>query len=143
MTKSVSLYKRRDAIHVSASHKTQAGFWIDDDGVVTLVSPQPASVWDAVKSALALSREGVPTPRSSVDLTVPLLTAAGVASWSTFVKAAQYVGIRQDGDMIKITPYKNLGSKEGFAPIQDKAVSLLSGDSGLGVALVRALEVAN
>lgn len=142
MPKSVSIYQRKGAVYVAASHQTQAGFWVDDEDVVTLVAPQPADVGHAVEAALARSREGAPTPPPSADLSAPLLAAAGVASWNTFTKTAKYVGVRQNGDTIKVTPYKNLGGKDGFDPMQDKATSLPSGNLGLAAAVVRALEMA-
>ncbi|HKX79240.1 MAG TPA: hypothetical protein VJM34_12040 [Novosphingobium sp.] len=124
------------------SHQAQAGFWVDDADIVTLQEAVPAEVGKAVEGALARSREGVPTPPPSADLSAPLLAAAGVASWNTFIKTAKYVGARQNGEVIKVTPYKNLGSKDGFDPMQDKATLLPSGDTTLGNAVVRALEVA-
>lgn len=142
MPKSVSIYERKGIVYVSASHQTQAGFWVDDEDVGVLSSPQPVDIVDAVRAALARSREGVPTPPPSADLSTPLLAAAGVASWNTFAKMAKYVGVRQDGDAVKVTPYKNLGGKDGFDPMQDKATSLPVGDSGLADTLVRALEMA-
>jgi hypothetical protein len=142
MPKSINIYERIGTVYVVASHKTQAGFWVDDDEVITLSAPQPVDLENAAQAALARSREGVPTPPPSTDLSVPLLAAAGVASWNTFAKAAKHVDVRLNGDTIKITPYKNLGGKDGFEPMQDKAVSLPSGDLGLASAITHALEIA-
>lgn len=126
-----------------ASHQTQAGFWVDDDEVMTLVAPQPVDVGSAVQAALARSREGAPTPPPSADLSTPLLAAACVATWNAFAKSAKYVGVRQNGDTIKVTPYKNLGGKDGFDPIPDKATSLALGDLALAAVVTRALEMAH
>ncbi|WHU05013.1 hypothetical protein [Sphingomonas sp. NIBR02145] len=142
MPKRVSIYERSGTVYVVTSHQTQAGFWVDDEGVEVLPGAQPVDVGNAVEAALARSREGVPTPPPSADLSAPLLAAAGVASWNTFAKVAKYVGVRQNGDAIKVTPYRNLGGKDGFDPMQDKAISLPAGDTGLAATLVRALEIA-
>jgi hypothetical protein len=143
MTKSVSIYERAGTVYVIASHKTQAGFWVDDDEVTPLVAPQPADLGNAVQAALARSREGVPNPPPSADLSVPLLAAAGVASWNTFAKAAKHVDVLLNGNTIKVMPYKNLGGKDGFDPMQDKATLVPSGDLKLGEIVMRALEVAD
>lgn len=142
MPKRVSIYERADTVYVVTSHQTQAGFWVDDEDVEVLSSPQPVDIIDAVRAALARSCEGVSTPSPSADLSAPVLAAAGVASWNTFAKMAKYVGVRQNGDTVKVTPYKNLGGKDGFDPMQDKVTSLPVGDSGLADILVRALEMA-
>lgn len=143
MPKSVSIYERAGTVYVIASHKTQAGFWVDDDEVMTLVAPQTAELGNAVQAALTRSREGVPTPPPSVDLSLPLLAAAGVASWNTFAKAAKHVDVRLNGDTIKVTPYKNLGGKDGFEPMQDKATLLPLGIFELADAITHALEIAD
>ena len=142
MPKRVSIYERTGTVYVVTSHQTQAGFWVDDEDVIMLRAPQPVDIGAAVKAALTRSREGVPTPPASADLSAPLLAAAGVASWNSFIKMAKYVGVRQNGDAIKVTPYRNLGGKDGFDPILDKATSLPTGGVGLAVTVVRALEMA-
>ena len=142
MPKRVSIYQRAGTVYVVASHLTEAGFWVDDEDVVTLIAPKPADVGSATEAALGRSREGVPTPPPSADLSVPLLVAAGVESWNAFAKSAKYVGVRQNGDTIKVTPYRNLGGKDGFDPMQDKAKSLSSENPELAAVVVRALEMA-
>lgn len=142
MPKSVSIYQRKGALYVSAAHKTQAGFWIDEADVVMLPNPEPANVESVVKAALVRSREGVPTPPQSADLSASLLAAAGVASWNTFAKSAKYVDVHQDGDSLKVTPYRNLGGRDGFEPMQDRAAIVAVADPRLGEAVIRALEAA-
>lgn len=142
MPKSVSIYERKGVVYVSASHQTQAGFWVGDSNVVALIDPQAADVGSAVEAALARSRENVPTPPTSADLSGPLLAAAGVASWNTFARMAKHVDVYQKGDVFEITPYRNLGGKEGFEPISSKATLLPSGSPGLAAAVARAIEMA-
>jgi hypothetical protein len=142
MPKSVSIYQRDGIVYVLASHQTKAGFWVDDSNVVRLSVPVPMDMGRAVYTALAQSREGVPTPPPSAKLTGALLAAANISSWKTFAKSAKSVGIRQNDDTIKITPYKNLGGKEGFVPMPDKVILMSSSDESLGEAVIRAIEIA-
>jgi hypothetical protein len=43
---------------------------------------------------------------------------------------------------LKVTPYRNLGGKDGFEPMQDRAELVASGDPTLGKIMVWALEAA-
>lgn len=142
MPRSANIYQRSGIVFVSASHQTQAGFWVDDDFVEALSFPQPAEVGRAVETALVRSREGVPTPPPSADLSTPLLAAAGVTSWNKFAKSAKYADALQNDDTIKVTPYRNLGGKDGFEPMSDKVILLSSGALSLGEAVASALEIA-
>lgn len=41
MPKSASVYERKGVLYVSASHKTQAGFWVGDGDIAVLAAPHP------------------------------------------------------------------------------------------------------
>ena len=69
----------------------------------------------------------------------PLLKAANVSSWKTFVQSAKHVGVCQSADSLEITPYKNLGAKEGFEPVASDAVQLPLGSDQLGTVVIQAL----
>jgi hypothetical protein len=122
MEKLASIYERKGALFVTAAHQTKAGFWIDDDRVVSLNQSTPEELGRAVEFALALSRSGVPTPPPAQRIDRPLLEAAGVGSWATFMKLSTLVSISMDGDVLKATPYRNLGGKGGFEPQPDIAI---------------------
>lgn len=139
MAKRVSIYERTGTVYVVASHQTDAGFWVDDDHVVALPVSQPEEIGNAVETALGRSRENAPTPPTSKNVSESLLVAAGVTSWNIFAKIAKYVGVRQQDGIIKVTPYKNLGGKDGFVPMQDQAVSFLVGAADLKSAVIVAL----
>jgi hypothetical protein len=58
----------------------------------------------AIEQALARSQEGVPTPPPDARIDKPLLAAAGVRSWTTFMKLSKHVSVVSDGSLLKVTP---------------------------------------
>jgi len=143
MRKSAEVYERKGTLFVSASHRTQAGFWIGDEKVSVLSDPTPDLVEAAVKSALILSQDGVPTPAPTAKLGGSLLSAAGVSSWGTFMNSSKLVDVHQQQGEWRITPYRNLGRKEGFEPCKEQEVTLACSSGGLGQAVLDALQSAN
>ena len=143
MRKSAEVYERKGTLFVSASHRTQAGFWIGDEEVSVLSDPTPELVEAAVKSALILSQDGVPTPPPTAKLGGSLLSAAGVSSWATFMNLSKLVDVHQQEGEWRITPYRNLGRKEGFEPYKEQEVTLACSSGGLGQAVLVALQSAS
>ena len=139
MRKLAAIYERKGALFVTAAHRTIAGFWIDDERVETLDRPMPEDLGRAVEAALARSQDGVATPSPEARLDKPLLRAAGVSSWATFMKLSKHVSVSLVGDVLKITPYRNLGGKEGFEPQPDVAVAFPASASTLGAKLTEML----
>jgi hypothetical protein len=113
-TLAAAIYERKGTLFVLARHQTKAGFWIDDNDVVTLSGPSAEELGCAVKVALAGSQEGVPTPSPAARVSKPLLTAAGVGSWATFMKASKHVGVWSNEDALELTPYRSKGARGGF-----------------------------
>lgn len=132
MKKLAAIYERKGQLFVTASHKTAAGFWIDDEQVACLSQPSHDELGRAIEQALARSQEGVPTPPPDARIDKPLPAAAGVRSWTTFMKLSKHVSVVSDGSLLKVTPYRNLGSKEGFEPEPDIAVPSANSASALG-----------
>lgn len=142
MNKLVGIYERKGQLFISPYHKTEAGFWIGDEKTVTVDRNNVAAIADATFAALSESREGVPTPPRDFDPVASLLSASGVASFSTFAKTAKSIAVELIDGVIEITPDQNKGSREGFVPMMDKKVCLPDGDPNFGMAIVAALEVA-
>jgi hypothetical protein len=132
MKKLAAIYGRKGRLFVTASHKTKAGFWIDDEHVACLSQPSHDELGRAIEQALDLSQEGVSTPQPDARIDKPLLTAAGVGSWTTFMKLSKHVSVSSDGSLLKVTTSRNLGSKEGFEPEPDMAVPSATSVSALG-----------
>ena len=114
MEKLAAIYERKGTLFVTASHRTQAGFWVDDGQVERLDAPTDEEFGRAIETALARSSNGVPTPPPTVRLDEPLLLAAEVRSWATFMKLSKHVSVSLDGDTFKVTSHVNLGGKGGF-----------------------------
>jgi len=79
----------------------------------------PSTLGRAVLSALAGSKEGVP---SSIwgDTSAVLLKFAGAKSFRAFFGSARSVSIDVTGDRVTFRPYRNLGSRDGYRPIKGK-----------------------
>jgi hypothetical protein len=135
MKKLAAIYERKGRLFVTASHQTKAGFWVDDEHVVCLNQPTHDELGRAIKMALDRSQNGVATPPPDARIEKPLLAAAGVGSWATFMKLSQHVSVFSDGGSLKVTPHRNLGSKGGFEPEPDLAAPSADSTSVLGQAV--------
>lgn len=122
MEKLASIYERKGMLFVSAEHRTQAGFWIGDEQLVSLDQPTPEELGTAIKLALARSQNDVPTPSRDARLDRPLLKAASVGSWRTFMLMSKHVSVSSDGNVLHIEPWRNAGVKAGFEPQTDRTV---------------------
>lgn len=142
MSKLATIYRRKGVLFVTASHKTEAGFWVADRETSVVGPSNMVDIEKIIVESLARSQSGVPTPTPDADLVGSLLLAAGVSSWGTFSRLAQCVDVRLEDGRLQITPYRNLGGRDGFAPITDKAVEISEGSPDLGKAVLSALEVA-
>lgn len=132
MLKGISIYQRAEKLYIGALHRTQAGFWITDDVVNTLTSPNCEELRVTVRATLERSRDGLPTPPRSSNFAAPLLAAANVSSWGAFARGAKHVDVFQEAESTKITSYRNAGTKRGFEPMQDRVV-ILQDDEDLSV----------
>jgi len=141
MTRRASIYERLGRVYICASHKTEAGFWIDDEFVEALDLDRSERIVEAVVSALNRSKGSVPTPSPSTSLVGSLLKSAGVKSWGVFEKSARYVGVTEIGDQITVEPTANLGARGGFVPISGKARTIPKHDAVLFDVILTAIEV--
>lgn len=132
MVKLAAIYERKGALFVTAEHKTKAGFWIGDEQVVRLESPTSDDLGRAIEAALARSLEDVATPPATARLDKPILQAAGVSSWATFMKLSKHVSVALDKDFLTLTPHRNLGGKGGFEPLPKVQFPLPVSSSSLG-----------
>lgn len=116
--------------------KSTAGVWIASSPFLCS-DDCPLTLGSCVTQTLNSSTEGVPHPTQWNNLFRPILELAGEKSWNTFVKGAVLIGIESEGNKITLTPHRTLGPKEGFDPIQEKAVTLSVASSveELGTAL--------
>ncbi|WP_336980724.1 hypothetical protein [Altererythrobacter fulvus] len=119
MKQLAGIYERKGTLFVQAEHKTKAGFWIADEQVVSLRDPTNEALGQTIAEALRRSQSDIPTPPPTARLDEPLLHAAEVASWSTFMNGTRHVSVLRDDTSLSVTSYRNLGRKEGFEPGAD------------------------
>lgn len=119
--KLATVYERKGRLIVQPSSKTTAGIWILQEPVLsTSADADAGEVGALVRQALESSQADVPHPTRWAGLVQPLLKAAGVRSYKTFVNGARGIDVYQEGETISFTPFRNLGHKEGFEPISEK-----------------------
>lgn len=117
--------------------RTTAGIGLEVEPSALGNSPDEDAIADALSRALARSARIVPHPAQKEwkGFFQPFEEAAGVRSYKAFMKDAQRVGIRAIEGKLELTPELNLGSKEGFESIPERAV-FVSRDDPRGAAAI-------
>lgn len=140
MTKRAVAYRRGSQIVICPESETTAGVWILDLPAV-VGSTELDGLGRQLIEALGASRRQIPHPTKWSGMFEPVMHAAGVRSYSTFMKSARCVGASWSEVGVELTPYRNLGSKEGFEHITSMTKLVpTSTDEQLGAALLSAFE---
>ena len=140
-------YKRPDGWYFHANSKTNVGVSISWPPYIRLdINATHETLGQAVLEALNGTEYDVPHPRQSdwVDIFRPMLNLAGVRTSTQFAKDASCVGLSADDRYLSIEPWKNAGSKGGFAMIENMSVKipLESSPAEIGEALTKAMRIA-
>ena len=135
-----SAYEWHGRIILHPDSKTTSGFWIGSEPISSSDPGDPIELGRAILSALGGSKGGVPDPSIWADLTAPLLKFVGAKSFRAFFGSARSVSIELQDDRVTFTPYRNLGARDGYQPIQGKDRTCPANDSGLGAALLSAFQ---
>ena len=121
----VSIYARRGSCFVAADDQTTDGVWIGSGRVATVDDADRFGLGEAVVKALGHSRTGVPHPRRdqwSVQRQRslgPLMDAAGVRSWRSFVLSARLVTVDASRGLATVVGWNRDTSRpEVFTPDQ-------------------------
>ena len=126
----VSIDLRDGEFIVQSSSKTKAGFWITNGFLERLPeSVTDEGLGDCILRAAAASAIGVenPEPRQPLPSLTKLLDEVGVKSYGRYMVGTKAVRAQiLDDGIVRVTPYRNGGSKEGFRPIDDAAEDLTS-----------------
>jgi hypothetical protein len=114
------VYERKGNVLVHATSQTDQGVWVIDGTCVKVpVSDTDSAIGVVVLHALEESKT-VPHPKMwRKDLFDPVLQAAGVKSWETFVRFTKGVEVEMDGSRVTLLPLRNMGAEEGFVPIEN------------------------
>jgi len=140
MVQSAVAYSANGKIIVGPVNRTTMGVGLEVDPRVYL--PIVSDLALGIKHALAMSAKVVEHPSQGEwkGFFKPFLDAAGVRSYAAFMKDAKRVSICIVDGQIKITPQRNLGSRQGFEPVSDAAVLIpLDDEQGAASTVLRFL----
>lgn len=113
--KRADVYRRGTSILVHSLSETTEGVWIVSPPCVRLAEEDTdTELGEVVVAALGRSCVGLPHPTRWDGLLRPLLDAARVKTWRTFVNNAVSVGVEKLGEQLELVPTENLGAKGGF-----------------------------
>jgi hypothetical protein len=103
------------------------------------ISDGPGALGNRLDEVLEASRQGLEYPADPESVEKPLLTSAGVKSWSTFVRNAQHCYVERDEGTLRIVP--SVADSGGFRGLKEKTTTLPAGCSPeeVGRALLDAL----
>ena len=126
--KHVSIYERNGEFYIQADSTTTVGLWVADGDCYTIsVDSDYDEIGKYLFVALNNSRADIPHPTELKEwnnLTVPLLKAAKVKSWSTFSKGTKLIQVNMDND-IRISPTENKCSvKQGFVTKENNIITI-------------------
>jgi hypothetical protein len=145
----VGLFLRDGALFLQPYYRTTAGVLIGGEPVERLELPSTdQELGQALRTALDHTRQKVPHPTDWDKLPNPLYEAAGVKSWPSFIKRTRSCEVTDDGRILRITPMRNAGSRDGFQFLEDLSIELRSDASTMEIgrsirmAMDRALDFA-
>ena len=123
MIKSATIYERNGIYFICTSSRTTSGLWISDgDCYMVNVDSEYEELGKYVFMALNNSRYNIPDPTDWKVITIPLLKAAKVKSFSAFGKIAKCVLVDLD-NKIEITSTENKSNiKRGFVDKEEKII---------------------
>jgi hypothetical protein len=130
MTGLVEVTQRHDKIFVVSYSRTTAGFHQMNGSHLQLnADVADDKLGAAIAEALTAGSTHRPEPATahpSPEL-ADLLRLVGVRSYGQYVKNSSRVTIaphREDADLLRITPMRNRGPREGFEPMQEHTTEL-------------------
>jgi hypothetical protein len=148
MRKRANIDLRQAEYIVSTYSKTLPGFWVLDGTPVRVPQESSADQLGAViRNALDQSREGVEEPGRDGKPAQPLLDLLGLPDYATYAKGTRSVGVyvepSGEGEVVKVTPKRNEGTRRGFTPIEDEMRTFTyDSPSQLGIEVIKAFDKA-
>jgi hypothetical protein len=148
-TRSVNVDQRGGQIILESQSLTTDGFWEINDFIVSLDNTiKEGELGAALLEALAASEtdvEPLAEGQRSTPQTKKILRIAGVRSWKEFYNGNRSVSVIQNdaGDLVELTPMRNLGRRDGIDYLVDLIIRVDKVDAdSIGRALREALELA-
>jgi hypothetical protein len=116
--RTATVYLRSKRLILERVDVTTDGVPIGTDDLLVVPSDIPAAeLGTQLLGIMKRARQSVPHPSQDQwdSLLRPLLDAAGVSSWRTFMNGARDLSVFDDNGVIELLPSTNLGPKGGFA----------------------------
>lgn len=144
--RAASITRRGGRIIIHPWSRADSGVGLGTPPFIVLhADVDPSKIGKAVRDALAAVQVGLPHPKQDEwsEFDKPLYVAAGVKSWSSFVKGAVSSEIIEHETELEFAPWKNLGSRKGFqdAGIESVTIPADSDEATIGRAALKALEL--
>lgn len=135
-----SAYEWHGRIFLHPDSRATTGVWVGGEPNTSSDPGDPVELGPAILLALSGSREGVPHPSIWEDKSAPLRKFAGAKSFRDFFGSARLVSIRLQDGRATFTPYRNLGTRDGYEPIKGKDRTTPVEDPELGTVLLSAFQ---
>jgi hypothetical protein len=135
--KRAAIFLRQGELFFDTESQTKDTLWVSTEDVLTCDVEDLDRIASSLRSALDRSRTGVETPRPSADLTGPLLAAAKVKSWSTFIRGAKCVSAGLEDGLITLTPQRRM--QASYADVFEKERTIRLYSESLGQAVLDAM----
>lgn len=146
MNRLVSVELRRSEFIVTSYTQTPPGFWQMNGHYSRVPSDVgPPLLGQSVSDALdASNRLQLRDVDASADSFAPVLVALGLKTYGQYMKGTVSVSVEVgDDDVLRVTPMRNGGPREGFVEIVDSARVLNDHSAAsVGAAVVNAMTMA-
>lgn len=129
------VYRRQGKHYVTASSKTRDGFWREEGPVDVVDVGDGAALAEAVRSALQRSTHGIRAPKNFASCVNRVVEAAGLKRFSAFAKGTAHVSVHESDGRLRIIPFRNGGSREGYVGLEDQAVDIPSDSAEVAAAI--------
>jgi hypothetical protein len=126
MMKTAHVFEYNGNLYFRPYSQTTAGVWIGTDSIMRLDTAAPNSeIGRVVLLVIDKSQYAIPHPSvwSEMD-DDPLLKAAGVKSWSAFMKKAKCLAVDLENLTLRLIPRRNMGPREGYEPMPEQSVEI-------------------
>jgi hypothetical protein len=130
-----AIYRRQDKDYVTASSRTRDRFWLEEGPVDVLDSTDLQALAEAARLALARSTHDIRAPKDFSTHVNRVVEAAGLKRYSAFAKGAAHVSVQEKDGRLRVIPYRNGGSHEGYLGLEEQALDLPAGSPDLAKAI--------
>jgi hypothetical protein len=130
MGKYASVYKRNNSFDFRTFSETSVGVLICSGEPISCDINTPTNeLGSSIIKILSESRNNVPHPKDAAEwkaLNDSYLKIFNAKSISAAMKGVLTCSIREEGEFITFRPFRNMGAKNGFVPIQEKEIKIPS-----------------